>query len=148
MALHIAAGFGLGGNESYPRIFQPFGGFAEGVPAEQGRVRIPEAPGISKPIPFSGSSLPAWPFWRPCRRQRVVGILDGMELIFEVRDAEEGGFCARALGHAIFTEAETWEELRANVLEATTLHFEDGLAQPRLIQLHYVKDELIPVEAA
>ena len=77
-----------------------------------------------------------------------MGILDVMELIFEVRDAEEGGFCARALGHAIFTEAETWEELRANVLEATTLHFEEGLGQPRLIQLHYVKDELIPVEAA
>jgi hypothetical protein len=53
-----------------------------------------------------------------------------MELIFEVRDAEEGGFCARALGHAIFTEAETWEELRANLLEAASLHFEDGQARP------------------
>jgi hypothetical protein len=41
-----------------------------------------------------------------------------MELIFEVRDAEEGGFYARALGHAIFTQAETWQELRNNVLEA------------------------------
>jgi len=71
-----------------------------------------------------------------------------MELIFEVRDAEEGGYCARALGHAIFTEAETWEQLRANVLEATSLHFEDGEGHPRLVQLHYVKDELIPVEAA
>jgi predicted RNase H-like HicB family nuclease len=72
----------------------------------------------------------------------------GMELIFEVRDAEEGGYCARALGHGIFTEAETWEELRANVLEAVSVHFEDGPAHPRLVQLHYVKDELIPVEAA
>ena len=71
-----------------------------------------------------------------------------MELIFEVRDAEEGGFCARALGHSIFTEADTWEELRNNVLEATALHFEESPVQPRLIQLHYVKDELIPVEAA
>ena len=71
-----------------------------------------------------------------------------MELIFEVRDADEGGYCARALGHAIFTEAETWEELRTNVLEAISLHFEDGPAHPRLVQLHYVKDELIPVEAA
>ena len=48
-----------------------------------------------------------------------------MELIFEVRDADEGGYCARALGHSIFTEAETWDELRANVLEAVSLHFED-----------------------
>lgn len=71
-----------------------------------------------------------------------------MELIFEVRDAEEGGYCARALGHSIFTEAETWEELRANVLEATSVHFEDAERQPQLVQLHYVKDELIPVQAA
>jgi hypothetical protein len=72
----------------------------------------------------------------------------GMELIFEVRDADEGGFCARALGHSIFTQADSWEELRANVVEATALHFEDATAHPSLIQLHYVKDELIPVEAA
>ncbi len=71
-----------------------------------------------------------------------------MELIFEVRDAEEGGYWARALGHAVFTQGETWEELRANVLEATSLHFEEGPMHPRLVQLHYVKDELIPVEAA
>ena len=71
-----------------------------------------------------------------------------MELIFEVRDAEEGGYCARALGHSIFTQAESWEELRANVKEAATFHFEDSPEQPRLLQLHYVKDELIPLEAA
>jgi len=71
-----------------------------------------------------------------------------MELIFEVRDADEGGYYARALGHSIFTEAETWDELRANVLEAVSLHFEDETVHPRLVQLHYVKDELIPVEAA
>jgi predicted RNase H-like HicB family nuclease len=75
-------------------------------------------------------------------------MLDCMELIFEVRDAEEGGYWARALGHAVFTQAEDWESLRANVLEAAALHFEDAPEQPRLIQLHYVKDELIPVEAA
>lgn len=71
-----------------------------------------------------------------------------MELIFEVRDADEGGFCARALGYAIFTQADTWEELRSNVLEAASLHFEDGPVRPHIVQLHYVKDELIPVEAA
>jgi hypothetical protein len=71
-----------------------------------------------------------------------------MELIFEIRDAEEGGFFARALGHAIFTEAETWGELRTNILEAVALHFEHGPARPRLVQMHYVRDELIPFEAA
>ena len=46
MALHIAAGLGLGGNESYPEVFQPFGGFADTEPVRDGRVRIPDAPGI------------------------------------------------------------------------------------------------------
>jgi predicted RNase H-like HicB family nuclease len=71
-----------------------------------------------------------------------------MELIFEIRDAEEGGFYARALGHGIFTQADSWDELRANVLDAVSLHFEDALNRPRLVQLHYVKDERIPLEAA
>lgn len=45
-SLHLAAGLGLGGNESYPGVFQPFGGFADNVPVENGRVRLPDAPGI------------------------------------------------------------------------------------------------------
>lgn len=45
-ALHIAAGLGLGGAESYPGIFEPFGGFADDIPVEQGRVRPSETPGI------------------------------------------------------------------------------------------------------
>ena len=71
-----------------------------------------------------------------------------MELIFEVRDAEQGGYYARALGYAIFTEGDTWEDLRANVLEAAALHFEDEPVRPQMVQLHYVKDELLPLEAA
>jgi L-alanine-DL-glutamate epimerase-like enolase superfamily enzyme len=46
MALHIAAGLGLGGNESYPGVFLPFGGFADETPVENGRVRLPDTPGI------------------------------------------------------------------------------------------------------
>ena len=42
----------------------------------------------------------------------------------------------------------TWDELRANVLEAVSVHFEDAPSRPRLVQMHYVKDELIPLEAA
>ena len=78
----------------------------------------------------------------------MTGYSINMELIFEVRDAEEGGYFARALGHPIFTQGNTWDELRTNVLEATSLHFEDASAHPRIVQLHYAKDELIPVEAA
>jgi L-alanine-DL-glutamate epimerase-like enolase superfamily enzyme len=46
MALNVAAGLGLGGNESYPGIFQPFGGFADDIPVEDGHVRLPDDPGI------------------------------------------------------------------------------------------------------
>lgn len=46
MSLNLAAGLGLGGNESYPGVFQPFGGFADGIPVEDGYVRLPELPGI------------------------------------------------------------------------------------------------------
>jgi L-alanine-DL-glutamate epimerase-like enolase superfamily enzyme len=46
MSLNIAAGLGLGGNESYPGVFQPFGGFADGIPVEDGYVKLPEIPGV------------------------------------------------------------------------------------------------------
>jgi D(-)-tartrate dehydratase len=45
-ALNIAVGLGLGGNESYPDVFAPFGGFADGTPVENGRIKMPDIPGI------------------------------------------------------------------------------------------------------
>jgi D(-)-tartrate dehydratase len=46
MSLNIAAGLHLGGNESYPGVFQPFGGFADGIAVENGYVGLPEVPGV------------------------------------------------------------------------------------------------------
>lgn len=46
MSLNIAAGLGLGGNESYPDLFQPYGGFPDGVRVDNGYVTLPELPGI------------------------------------------------------------------------------------------------------
>lgn len=46
MALNIAVGLGLGGNESYPDVFHPFGGFADDIAVAGSRVRLPEAPGV------------------------------------------------------------------------------------------------------
>ena len=46
MSLNIAAGLGLGGNESYPDLFQPFGGFTDGVRVEDGFITMPDLPGI------------------------------------------------------------------------------------------------------
>ena len=65
------------------------------------------------------------------------------EIIFEVREDEaEGGFVARALGHSIVTQADTWDELRENVQEAVRCHFDEGEA-PRIIRLHRVMDEVL-----
>ena len=46
MSLNIAAGLGLGGNESYPDLFQPYGGFPDGVAVEDGHIMMPDIPGI------------------------------------------------------------------------------------------------------
>jgi L-alanine-DL-glutamate epimerase-like enolase superfamily enzyme len=46
MSLNIAAGLGLGGNESYPDLFQPYGGFPDGVKVENGYITMPDLPGI------------------------------------------------------------------------------------------------------
>ncbi len=46
LSLSIAAGLGLGGNESYPDLFQPFGGFPDGVEVLDGHVILPDLPGI------------------------------------------------------------------------------------------------------
>lgn len=66
------------------------------------------------------------------------------EIIFSVEEAPEGGYTARARGHAIFTEADTLDELRALVRDAVRCHF-DADVRPNLIRLHLVKDEVIPV---
>ncbi|MCC6791862.1 MAG: mandelate racemase/muconate lactonizing enzyme family protein [Thermomicrobiales bacterium] len=46
MSLNMAAGLGLGGNESYPGVFQPFGGFADGIAVVDSYVGLPQSPGI------------------------------------------------------------------------------------------------------
>lgn len=46
MSLNLAAGLGLGGNESYPGVFQPLGGFADGIAVENGYVALPDTPGV------------------------------------------------------------------------------------------------------
>lgn len=51
------------------------------------------------------------------------------EIIFEIEKAPEGGYTARALGHAIFTEADSLEELRDNVRAAVRCHFDEGARQ-------------------
>jgi hypothetical protein len=64
------------------------------------------------------------------------------EVLFLVEDAVEGGYIARALGHSIYTEADTWEQLLQAVRDAVRCHFE-GAGQPDLIRLHAVREEVV-----
>jgi len=66
------------------------------------------------------------------------------ELIFLVEEAPEGGYQARALGYDIFTEADTFDELKEKVQDAVLCHFE-AEEKPSLVRLHMVKDEVIKV---
>lgn len=67
------------------------------------------------------------------------------ELVFDVTQEEDGGFCAEALGEGIFTQANTWEELRANVREATEAYYFDQEDKPSTLRLHLRRDEVLAV---
>lgn len=69
--------------------------------------------------------------------------MSSSEIIFEVTEAEEGGYCARALGFSIFTEADSIEQLRKNVREATNCYFDETMDAPGVIRLHFVRDEVL-----
>ena len=63
------------------------------------------------------------------------------ELIFEVTQDTDGGYCAECLTLDIFTQGDTWDELRSNVREAVRAYFFDGNI-PKLVRLHLVRDEV------
>jgi predicted RNase H-like HicB family nuclease len=66
------------------------------------------------------------------------------EIIFEVRDDEiDGGYTASALGAGVHTEGDTLEELRANVKEAVDCYFDETMEAPKVIRLHFVRDEVL-----
>ena len=65
------------------------------------------------------------------------------EIIFAIQESPEGGYEAKALGHSIYTQADSLEELKGMVRDAVRCHFEEE-ARPRVIRLHLVKDEVIP----
>ena len=66
------------------------------------------------------------------------------EIIFEVTEAVEGGYDARALGYSIFTQGEDWADLRAMVKDAVACHFDEGHG-PKVVRLHFVKDEAFAI---
>jgi predicted RNase H-like HicB family nuclease len=66
------------------------------------------------------------------------------ELVFEVIQEEDGGFCAECLTESIVTEGDTWEEMRDNVQEAVRgYYFDQPAARPARLRLHLVRDEVL-----
>jgi hypothetical protein len=66
------------------------------------------------------------------------------ELLFEVVQEADVGYCAECLTESIFTQADSWDELRRNVVEAVTAFYFDGSA-PTTVRLHLVRDEVLSV---
>lgn len=64
------------------------------------------------------------------------------ELVFDVTQESDGGYVAECLSEDIFTQADTWDELRDNVREAVQAYYFDG-EPPRRIRLHLVRDEVV-----
>ena len=70
--------------------------------------------------------------------------MSGTEIIFEVNEDEvDGGYSASTLGFGIHTQGDTLEEIRLNVREAVDCYFDEGMERPRLIRLHFVRDEVL-----
>ena len=66
------------------------------------------------------------------------------EIIFEVSEDEiDGGYTASALGYGIHTEGDSLEEIRRNVKEAVDCYFDPTMPRPKLIRLHFVRDEVL-----
>ena len=66
------------------------------------------------------------------------------EVIFELTEALEGGYDARALGHSVLTQSEDWDDLKEMVRDAVLCHF-DEREPPKVIRLHFVREEAIAV---
>ncbi len=66
------------------------------------------------------------------------------EIVFLVEEAMEGGYTARALGFSIYTEADTWEDLKAAIQDAVNCHFEDS-KRPLMVRMHFNRQEVFSV---
>ena len=64
------------------------------------------------------------------------------EIVFEVTQDADGGFCAECLTESIFTQGDTWDELRSNVREAVEAFYFDQ-PKPSGVRLHLIRDEML-----
>lgn len=66
------------------------------------------------------------------------------EIVFLVEEAPEGGFIAKALGHSIYTEADSWDDLKQAIQDALICHFDEE-QKPKVVRLHYLREEVMAV---
>jgi hypothetical protein len=66
------------------------------------------------------------------------------ELVFEVVQEADGGYCAECLTESIFTQADSWDDLPTNAIEAVNAFYFDTSA-PAIVRLHLVRDEVLSV---
>jgi len=70
--------------------------------------------------------------------------MSATEIIFEVTEDEvDGGYSASALGYGIHTQGDSVEEIRRNVKDAVDCYFDETMAKPGIIRLHFVRDEIL-----
>lgn len=63
------------------------------------------------------------------------------EIIFLIKESPEGGYEAEAIGLSIYTDGDNWADLKANIIEAVSCHFDDNIK--RIVRMHFVKDEVL-----
>ena len=89
-----------------------------------------------------GSQRELYRFLRESRSEFSIAAMT--EIIFEVREDEaDGGYTASALGVGIHTQGDTLDELRANVKEAVDCYYDETMEVPKIIRLHFVRDEVL-----
>lgn len=66
------------------------------------------------------------------------------EVIFLITESEEGGYLAKCLTESIFTEGNDMAELKENIREAVLVHYDED-ALPKIVRLHFVKDEVLAI---
>ena len=70
--------------------------------------------------------------------------MSATEIIFEVTEDEvDGGYSATALGYGIHTQGDSVDEIRRNTKEAVDCYFDESMPRPRLIRLHFVRDDVL-----
>lgn len=65
------------------------------------------------------------------------------ELLFQVEEDPDGGLTAHAMGQSIFAEADSIDELRQQIRDAVACHFPRAKDRPKLIRLHFIRDEVM-----